>query len=253
MDDKHELVKRRYADVARRGRSCCAPKGGCTEGGGACTESAHPVPEAELGLSCGTPLAFGHVRSGDTVVDLGCGAGVDVFLAARLAGPTGRVIGVDMTEEMLELARTNAEQFTERTGLSNVAFAHGRIEDLPVEDASVDVVISNCVVNLSPDKPRVFREVQRVLVPGGRMVVSDIVLARPLPDHVREDPELYAACIGGAVLRDVYLQAIRDAGFASVEVLEERADQGSEHVPDSSEADQDWTDAVLAITVLAIR
>jgi len=251
MDDTHEIVRERYARIAQGRSSCCGAKG--ERCGADCVGTDHPVPEAELGLSCGAPLAYGHVRAGDRVVDLGCGAGVDVFLAAQLAGPTGHVIGVDMTEEMLVLARSNAEQFAERTGLSNVGFLLGHIEDLPLEDASVDVVISNCVINLSPDKPRVFREVHRVLAPGGRMVVSDLVLTRPLPDHVREDPELYAACIGGAILRDEYLQAIRDAGFTRVEVLGERGDQGSEHAPNADQAEHDWYSSILSLTILAIK
>ncbi len=153
------------------------------------------------------------------VLDLGSGAGKDVFLAAQKVGDAGRAIGVDMTPEMLALARENAVKFFTTTGLANVEFREGQIESLPVEDASVDVVISNCVINLSPDKPQVFREVHRVLKAGGRMIVSDIVLNRPLPESARSDTDLYAACISGALLRDEYLQAIRDAGFDKIETL----------------------------------
>ncbi|MFO8034176.1 MAG: arsenite methyltransferase [Candidatus Bipolaricaulota bacterium] len=253
MEDKHELVRKRYAEVARRGSSCCGASADCCESGAQLAGTAHPVPEAELGLSCGAPLAHGHVRPGDTVVDLGCGAGVDVFLAAQIAGPTGRAIGVDMTEEMLDRARANAEQFAARTDLANVEFRQGQIEVLPLEDQSADVIISNCVVNLSPDKPRVFGEAYRVLRPGGRLVVSDLVLSRPLPEAAREDPDLYAACIAGAALRDDYLGAIRDAGFSRVEVLDERSDRDNSCAPESADGDPYWRSAVLSITVLAIK
>jgi ubiquinone/menaquinone biosynthesis C-methylase UbiE len=216
--DVHNLVQKAYADVARKQSSCCDPKMSC------CNDTAytvpdHPVPEAELGLSCGNPVAFSHLKEGDVVLDLGSGAGKDVFLAAQKVGDGGRAIGVDMTPEMLALARKNAVKFYASTGLANVEFREGKIESLPVEDASVDVVISNCVINLSPDKPQVFREVFRVLKPGGRMIVSDIVLNRPLPESARSDADLYAACIAGALLREEYLDAIRRAGFARVELL----------------------------------
>ncbi|NLF32732.1 MAG: arsenite methyltransferase [Planctomycetes bacterium] len=215
----HELVQKAYADVARKQSSCCGSGSSCCGDTKAYTVPDHPVPEAELGLSCGNPLAFGFINAGDVVLDLGSGAGKDVFLAAQRVGDAGRAIGVDMTPEMLALARRNAVKFFTTTGLSNVEFREGKIEALPVEDASVDIVISNCVINLSPDKPQVFREVYRVLKDGGRMIVSDIVLNRPLPESARSDAGLYAACIAGALLRDDYLQAIRDAGFRRVEVL----------------------------------
>ena len=213
----HDLVKKAYADVARKQSSCCEPSCGCDKGAYAVPDQ--PVPEAELGLSCGNPVAFSHVRPGDVVLDLGSGAGKDVFLAAQKVGDSGRAIGVDMTPEMLTLARKNAVRFFETTGLANVEFREGLIEALPVEDASVDVVISNCVINLSPDKPRVFGEVLRVLKPGGRMIVSDIVLNRPLPESACGDAGLYAACIAGALLREEYLDAIRRAGFMRAELL----------------------------------
>ncbi|MCJ7544099.1 MAG: arsenite methyltransferase, partial [Phycisphaerae bacterium] len=220
--DTHELVKKAYGEVARQQSSCCgpAPSGGC--GGQPYAVADQPVPEAELGLSCGNPLAFGHIREGDVVLDLGSGAGKDVFLAAQKVGHAGKVIGVDFTPEMLSLARENAVKFAAATGLANVEFREGHIENLPVEDGSVDVVISNCVINLSPDKPAVFREVHRVLKPGGRMVVADLVLNRPLPPRFKDDADLYAACIAWAALREDYLQAIRDGGFARVDLLAER-------------------------------
>lgn len=223
QEDTREVVKRAYGSVAKQRSSCCGPQASCCSG--AAVKPDHPVPEAELGLSCGDPVAFSHLRPGDVVLDLGSGGGKDVFLAAQKVGPTGRAIGVDMTPEMIELARRNAEKFQKRTGLSNVEFRQGEIEHLPIEDASVDVVISNCVINLSPDKPRVFREIYRVLKPGGRMVVSDIVLNRELPKSLREDEDLLVACIGGALLREVYLAAIRSAGFWTVDVLKDETVQ----------------------------
>jgi SAM-dependent methyltransferase len=218
QDNTHDLVKKAYGEVARKQSSCCGPKASCCNDTDY-TVPDHPVPEAELGLSCGNPVAFSLLKEGDVVLDLGSGAGKDVFLAAQKVGDAGRAIGVDMTSEMLALARKNAVKFFASTGLANVEFREGKIESLPLEDASVDVVISNCVINLSPDKPQVFREVFRVLKPGGRMIVSDIVLNRPLPESARSDADLYAACIAGALLREEYLDAIRRAGFARVELL----------------------------------
>jgi ubiquinone/menaquinone biosynthesis C-methylase UbiE len=248
----HELVQKAYADVARKQSSCCGPKASC------CNDTAytvpdHPVPEAELGLSCGNPMAFSHLKEGDVVLDLGSGAGKDVFLAAQKVGDAGRAIGVDMTPEMLSLARKNAVKFFESTGLANVEFREGHIENLPVENASVDVVISNCVINLSPDKPQVFRDVYRVLKPGGRMIVSDIVLNRVLPESAKNDADLYAACIAGALLRQEYLQAIRQAGFTQVELLSDHtytaAQIGGD--PITAEAGDTLEGTAASITVLA--
>jgi SAM-dependent methyltransferase len=164
---------------------------------------------ANLGLGCGTPLSMVAVKEGETVLDLGSGAGFDALIAWREVGPTGRVIGVDMTPEMLAKARKNAE----RHGADNVEFREGLIEALPIEDESVDVIISNCVINLSPDKAAVFREAYRVLRPGGRLAVSDIVLTKPLPPVVSENLAAYVGCIAGAALKDDYLAMMRDAGF----------------------------------------
>ncbi|HKQ58786.1 MAG TPA: arsenite methyltransferase [Candidatus Eisenbacteria bacterium] len=190
------------------------------------------VPEgANLGLGCGNPLHFEPARPGETVLDLGSGAGIDCFLAAREVGPTGRVIGVDMTPAMIERARANAA----KSEFTNVEFRLGEIEHLPVRDASVDLVISNCVVNLSPDKPQVFREALRVLKPGGRMLVSDLVLTRPLPPEAQKNVDLYVGCVAGASLREDYLQAMRDAGFADVTVLGEgRYEVGLDMLPAGS-------------------
>ena len=253
----HELVKKAYGDVARKQSSCCSPSAAssCCGDNRAYTVPDHPVPESELGLSCGNPLSFGYLNAGDVVLDLGSGAGKDVFLAAEKVGDAGRVIGVDMTPEMVVLARKNAVKFFTTTGLANVEFREGTIENLPVEDASVDVVISNCVINLSPDKPRVFREVHRVLKPGGRMIVSDIVLNRPLPESARNDADLYAACIAGARLRDDYLQTIRDAGFEKVEVLSDHTymASGSCDDPITANGSDALAGVASSITVMAVR
>ena len=181
-------------------------------------EETAAIPEgANLGLGCGNPIALAKPKRGETVLDLGSGAGVDAFLAAREVGAEGRVIGVDMTPAMIDRARANAAQ----GGYANVEFRLGEIEHLPVPDASVDVIVSNCVVNLSPEKDRVFREAFRVLKPGGRMLVSDLVLEQPLPRETRESIEAYVGCIAGASLRGDYLQLIRDAGFQGVKVVRE--------------------------------
>jgi SAM-dependent methyltransferase len=164
---------------------------------------------ANLGLGCGAPLAMAAVNEGETVLDLGSGAGFDALISWRAVGPTGRVIGVDMTPEMIAKAKENAE----RVGAGNVEFREGLIEALPVEDESVDVVISNCVINLSPDKSAVFKEAYRVLRPGGRLAVSDIVLTKPLPSVVTKNLAAYVGCIAGAALKDDYLAMMRGAGF----------------------------------------
>ncbi|HPD17663.1 MAG TPA: arsenite methyltransferase [Planctomycetota bacterium] len=253
-EDTHELVKKAYGSVARKQSSCCGPKASCCGKAPAAAEGA-PVPEADMGLSCGDPVAFSHLKPGDVVLDLGSGGGKDVFLAAQRVGPTGRAIGVDMTPDMLALARRNAAKFRQATGLDNVEFREGEIEHLPVENGSVDVVISNCVVNLSPDKPQVFREVHRVLKPGGRMVVSDIVLNRPFPESLRDDEDLYAACLAGALPREDYLGAIRAAGFASLEVLTDRLYEASSVCDDpiTDEVAETLEGVASSITVLAVR
>ncbi|MFW6162319.1 MAG: arsenite methyltransferase [Planctomycetota bacterium] len=251
--DTRRLVKEAYGSVAAKQSSCCPATSSCCSG--AAVGKSHPVPGADLGLSCGEPVAFSHLKTGDVVLDLGSGGGRDVFVAAQTVGPTGRAIGVDMTPEMTELARRNAEKFRQATGMTNVEFRQGEIEALPVEDASVDVVISNCVINLSPDKRQVFREIHRVLKPGGTMVVSDIVLTRPLPEDLRDDEDLYTACVAGALLRDEYLRAIRQAGFQTVDVLTERMYDGSRGKDDPTLSDTAHSlDGVAAsITVRAAR
>ncbi len=219
-----EKVRERYGRIAQEGTSCCggacgpeAPIGAGVSGkigyGGPELEV---VPEgADLGLGCGAPIGHLDLQPGETVLDLGSGAGMDVFLAAPLVGQQGRVIGVDMTEEMLERARRNAE----RAGYPQVEFRQGRLEQLPVEDASVDAVTSNCVINLVPDKGRVFAEVARVLRPGGRLVISDMVLDGELPEAVRNDLLAYVGCVSGALGRQEYFELVAAAGLRDVEVL----------------------------------
>ena len=229
MSDKtiRKAVRERYGQRARDGASCCAKSRSCcgtqdsvSQAIGYSVKELGAVPEgADLGLGCGNPTALASLREGETVLDLGSGAGIDCFLAARAVGPTGRAIGVDMTAEMIDRARANAG----RNGIENVEFRLGEIEHLPVADRSVDVVVSNCVVNLSPDKPRVFREAFRALKPGGRMFLSDIVLLKPLPEEIRKSIEAYVGCVAGASMKADYLAAIEAAGFRDVEVLKEVA------------------------------
>lgn len=198
--------------------SCCAP-GDASLNLGYDPKDLAAVPEgANLGLGCGNPVALAALKPGETVLDLGSGAGFDAFLASKRVGPEGRVIGVDMTPQMIGRATTLAAAH----GYTNVEFRLGDIEALPVADACVDAIISNCVVNLSTDKARVFREAFRVLKPGGRLMVSDLVLERSLPEVIRQDMDAYGACIAGALLKSDYLAAIEAAGFAGVAVVGER-------------------------------
>ena len=221
-------VRNRYAKVAKTSGSCCASKVSCCSAPssaqvsnliGYSKEEMAAVPDgANLGLGCGNPTALASLKEGERVLDLGSGAGFDCFLAAKKVGAKGKVIGVDMTPEMLDKARANAA----KGKYTNVEFRLGEIENLPVADNSVDVIISNCVINLAPNKKRVFEEAFRVLAPKGRVMVSDIVLLKPLPDAVKESVEAYAGCIAGAEIKDNYLDAIRKAGFTDVKVLDEK-------------------------------
>ncbi|MEO0080791.1 MAG: arsenite methyltransferase [candidate division WOR-3 bacterium] len=227
-EDIRKSVREGYARVARNAGSCCGPGASCCDGAvtaaevsrsiGYSPEEISSVPDgASLGLGCGNPTALVSLRPGETVLDLGSGAGFDCFLAAQKVGPAGKVIGVDMTPEMVDRARASAR----KGGYDNVEFRLGEIEHLPVGDNSVDVVISNCVINLSPDKQQVFREALRVLRPGGRLMVSDIVLAAPLPKPLLDSVAAYVGCISGASLKTDYLAMIVEAGFAGVTVLSE--------------------------------
>jgi SAM-dependent methyltransferase len=221
-----KAVRRRYGEIAKKEGSCCGPAAGHSCGCGAAppdiskligysAEELGALPGgADLGLGCGNPVALASLKNGETVLDLGSGAGIDCFLAARKVGPKGKVIGVDMTAEMLEKAKKNAAS----GGYRNVEFRLGEIEHLPVADGSVDAVISNCVINLSPEKEQVFREVFRALRPGGRMMVSDIVLLKKLPPNVANSIDAYIGCIAGAETKPRYLAAIARAGFKDVRV-----------------------------------
>ncbi|MFH0732993.1 MAG: arsenite methyltransferase [Candidatus Omnitrophota bacterium] len=227
MDKKNikEVVRKEYTKIAKTGSPCCGSSSCCSG-----TSSAHSnskavgysdaeigaVPEgANLGLGCGNPVAMASLKEGDIVLDLGSGAGFDAFLAAQRVGKTGRVIGVDITQEMLEKARANAK----RGGYDNVEFRLGEIEKLPVEDNSVDMIISNCVINLSPDKEAVFKEAFRVLKAGGKLMISDLVLVKELPDAIKESVEAYVGCLAGAIRKEEYLKLIALAGFQEVKVI----------------------------------
>jgi len=217
-----EMVSDGYARVVQEASSCCGSRPpGADEAArkiGYEQEQLDTVPDgANLGVGCGNPTAIDALRPGEVVVDLGSGAGMDSFLAARQVGETGRVIGIDMTGAMLEKARENAR----KGGFDNVEFRQGIIEELPVEDESVDVILSNCVINLSPEKHRVFAEAYRVLKPGGRIMVSDVVLEQALPEKVLQSVDAYIGCVGGASLREEYLETIRRAGFSEVRVERE--------------------------------
>lgn len=229
QEGMHRAVRERYGAIAREGGDCCAPNGGsacCGSPKAVSLEQASRVlgygiaelrslPEgANLGLGCGNPQAIAALRPGETVLDLGSGGGIDCFLASRSVGPAGKVIGVDMTPDMLERARATAA----KAGYANVEFRLGEIEHLPVADASVDAILSNCVVNLSPDKPQVFREAFRVLRAGGRLAISDMVASAPIPDQLKGDLALHSKCIVGATPVAELETMLRAAGFADIRI-----------------------------------
>jgi SAM-dependent methyltransferase len=266
-------VREGYAKIAREGGSCCDKRNtSCcnntqsapdiSKSIGYSDEELAAVPEgANLGLGCGNPVALASLREGETVLDLGSGAGFDCFLAANKVGKSGRVIGVDMTPEMIEKARENAI----KGAYANVEFRLGEIENLPAADNSFDVIISNCVINLAPDKRRVFKEACRVLRPGGRLMVSDIVLTKALPDAIRDSVQAYIGCISGAALEDEYLGAIEAAGFQDVRVSEETgiatdsldndpiAASIAESLELTSEKVKDLAGSILSIRVSAVK
>ncbi|MEJ2306980.1 MAG: arsenite methyltransferase [candidate division WOR-3 bacterium] len=226
MEEKHikKNIREGYAKIARENNSCCAQAASCctdtrvttiSKGIGYSEGEINSVPEgSNMGLGCGNPTALASLKKGETVLDLGSGGGFDCFLAAEKVGSGGLVIGVDMTPEMIEKARENAEQ----ENFGNVEFRLGEIENLPVADNSIDIIISNCVINLSPDKERVFEEAFRVLKPNGRIMVSDIVLKKELPPSIKKSISAYVACLAGAMLKDEYIEVIKETGFENVRI-----------------------------------
>lgn len=227
-DEIKQAVRERYAQIAVKESSCCAPSNTCCGTTDQATdiskkigyrdEELDSVPEgANLGLGCGNPTALASLKEGETVLDLGSGGGFDCFLASNMVGQKGKVIGVDMTSEMIDKARENAR----KSGYENVEFRLGEIENLPVADNAVDAIISNCVINLSPDKGRVFKEAYRALKPGGRVMVSDIVLLQELPESIKNSVEAYVGCVAGASRKEDYLATVAAAGFQEVETVSE--------------------------------
>lgn len=266
-----KYVRDRYGDIARKGGSCCGPDA-CCGGAGAAEQAARKIGYSEeqvrsapdganLGLGCGNPVALASLKEGETVLDLGSGAGLDCFLAAREVGPGGRVIGVDMTPEMVAKARENAR----KGSFANVEFRLGEIEHLPAADGSVDAVISNCVINLSPSKEQVFAEAWRVLRPGGRIMVSDIVLTRKLPEPLAASLDAHAACIAGAIGREEYLRAMEEAGFRDVRVMAESRFEVPENevesyaravagdLPASVSAAREAAEAIVSVSVFGVK
>ncbi len=231
MENKHikAVVKAHYTKFAKTKSSCCGSGSSCCSSSMTQEEIAHSIgysdeeidqaPDANLGLGCGNPLAFSNIREGSVVLDLGSGAGFDAFLAARKVGKTGKVIGVDITEAMIEIARENSKKYPS----FNVEFILGDIENLPIADESIDIITSNCVINLAPNKQQVFREAYRVLKRGGLLYLSDIVLLHELTENQRHDESLIAGCVGGAVLKNCYIDMLLHVGF-SVKILSEDID-----------------------------
>ncbi|NTU45467.1 MAG: arsenite methyltransferase [Chlorobiaceae bacterium] len=242
-----DAVRERYASTVKKGSlfGCCKPSSviepefvaSASRVAGYSDRELKSIPQgANLGLGCGNPVALAVIKEGDVVLDLGSGAGVDAFLASSLVGQSGRVIGVDMTPGMIERARANAES----NGYRNVEFRQGEIENLPLESSTVDVIISNCVINLSTDKAKVFQEAFRVLKPGGTLMVADMALLEDLPDYLSSSVEAYIRCIAGAVRKDEYLDAIKDAGFEEIRVV------GESHFPAELIAEQPMLKEVVA-------
>ncbi len=223
LKDIRETVRKKYAEAVRKNRSCCGSGSSCCSSGlDPITEGIYQgaskdrIPDSVLGqsLGCGSPVEMAGLKPGETVLDLGSGAGLDAFLAGGEVGPSGKVFGLDMTDEMILAAESNRVHW----GLDNVEFLKGYIEEIPLPDGSVDVVVSNCVINLSPDKDAVFREIFRVLKPGGRISVSDVVFLRPVPEEIRSSIDAWAGCIAGALGRDEYAEKLKAAGFMEVKV-----------------------------------
>ncbi|MEZ6212515.1 MAG: arsenite methyltransferase [Phycisphaerales bacterium] len=260
-----DQVREGYAQIARAGSWSAAQsqsaESSCCAGGGCCGPATFTPDElaaaigysaddlaaspdsANLGLSCGNPTAIASLQPGETVIDLGSGAGFDCFIAGPKVGAQGRVIGVDMTPDMLTKARDNTAHYRARSGLDNVEFRLGEIENIPAADGTADVVISNCVLNLSPDKPRVWREIARILKPGGRVAVSDLAILKPLPEAVRNDIEALVGCVAGAVLVEETHQQMLDAGLTDIELVSK---------PHYIDAMTDWQDPLYQKIIAAL-
>lgn len=207
-----KIVKKRYGEIVSNRCNC-----ECSSDIGYSNKELKIAGDANLGLGCGNPVALSNIKEGDIVLDLGSGAGIDCFLAAKKVGKTGKVIGVDMTEGMVRQAKLNAK----KQGYDNIEFVLGDIENLPVDDNSIDIIITNCVINLAPDKTKVFKEAHRALKKGGGMYISDIVLLKPLSKEQKKDRELLVGCVAGALLKEDYLKKIKDAGFFKINILSE--------------------------------
>ncbi|MBK8549649.1 MAG: arsenite methyltransferase [Ignavibacteria bacterium] len=253
-----KTVKKAYTKVlTERGSGCCGTD--CCSNGDNMAEDYTKldgyVADADYGLGCGIPTEFANIKEGDTVLDLGSGAGNDVFIAAKTVGVKGKVIGLDMTEAMIEKANANKDKL----GISNVVFRFGEIEEMPVENDSVDVVLSNCVLNLVPDKSKAFGEIHRVLKNGGHFTISDIVISGDLPGNVKQAAEMYAGCVAGAMEKKDYIDAIKAAGFKEVKVLKEKTIEISDEsmlkfVSDNELKDyKDSGRKILSITVYGIK
>lgn len=266
-----KIVKESYGKIAKQGTLCCCSSSCCggassaqdiSKSVGYSDAEMNTVPDgANLGLGCGNPVAIASLQEGDTVLDLGSGAGFDAFLASRKVGKSGKVIGIDMTPEMLARAKQNAR----KGNYTNVEFRLGEIESLPVEGDSIDVIISNCVINLSPDKQKVFQEAYRVLKPGGRLMVSDLVLTKELPAFIKNSIEAYVGCLSGAAMKDDYLAFIKKAGFKDIKIVSQ-ANYPVEAMANDATAQaligntgiskqdlRDLEDAVLSIKVSAVK
>ena len=266
-DEKvRETVRQGYADIAKGKSNCCCGSSAPDKLAGAIgytNEELQALPEgANMGLSCGNPTAIADLKAGQVVLDLGSGGGFDVFIAARKVGQTGKAIGVDMTPEMLSKARAGISKFTEKTGLSNIEFRLGEIEHLPVADNNVDVVISNCVINLSPDKPQVWNEIARVLKPGGKACISDLALKRPLPQNVLDSAAALVSCVAGAVLIEDTLRMAKQAGLSnlhvdekqySLDVLTDCNDPLYRQVKDALPQNHKLSDYIVSISIVAVK
>ena len=239
--DVKTLVRERYAEVAKAAGGCCADDICGTPSQFYDSEQIDGLPSEALLASagCGNPTAIDDLKPGDTVVDFGSGGGIDCFIAAKAVGEEGRVIGVDMTPDMVDLARRNADSL----GMTNVTFHLTEMESTPVAADSVDVIISNCVINLAPDKDAVFREAYRILKPGGRMFISDMVLTAPLPDYAAADARNWVACLSGAEPQEVYLGRMRQAGFERMDIVEDKPWQG----------EQEWASRVHSMNIKAYK